>query len=86
MSKFEWDENKRVLNIEKHGIDFIDAIYIFDDVNRIELETFRNNEQRFLTIGKVENVIILVVYVNRGDKRRIISARRAHIEERKYYE
>ena len=86
MNKFEWDENKRLINIEKHSIDFVDAIGVFDDVNRIELETTRNNERRFLTIGKIEGVIILVVYANRDDKIRIISARRASIEERKYYE
>ncbi len=86
MNRFEWDENKRLLNIEKHGIDFVDALHIFDDVDRIELETFRNNEQRFLTIGQVEGVVILLVYVNRAEKVRIISARRASFEERKYYE
>lgn len=86
MSRFEWDENKRALNIEKHGIDFLDVICVFDDINRIELETIRNNEHRLLTIGKIEDVIVLVIYVNRGEKKRIISARRASIEERKYYE
>ncbi|MES2141851.1 MAG: BrnT family toxin [Pseudomonadota bacterium] len=46
MAVFEWDEKKRSLNLEKHGIDFVDAIEIFDDFNRIELETVRNSEVR----------------------------------------
>lgn len=86
MKYFEWDENKRVSNLLKHGIDFIDATNVFRDENRIELETFKNNEQRFLTIGSVNQVIILVVYVVRKTRRRLISARRASVEERKYYE
>lgn len=86
MKDFEWDENKRVSNLLKHGIDFIDATNVFRDKKRIELETFKNNEERFLTIGSVNQVIILVVYVVRKFKRRLISARRASIEERKYYE
>jgi uncharacterized protein len=47
MKSFEWDENKRISNLEKHGIDFIDAIEIFSDLNRIELETVRNGEKRY---------------------------------------
>lgn len=86
MEDFEWDENKRASNLLKHGIDFVDATHVFRDEKRIELETFKNNEQRFLTIGTVHQVIILVVYVVRKSRRRLISARRASVEERKYYE
>lgn len=39
MKNYEWDENKRRYNLEKHGIDFIDVIEIFDDPNRIEFES-----------------------------------------------
>jgi uncharacterized DUF497 family protein len=35
-NKFEWNDNKQKINIEKHGIDFVDAIAIFSDINRIE--------------------------------------------------
>ena len=86
MNEFEWDENKRSINLQKHGIDFIDAVLVFDDPNRIELETIRNNEHRFITIGIVSGVIILVVYTHRKEKKRLISARCASAEERKYYE
>lgn len=46
MKYFEWDENKREFNLEKHGIDFADAILIFDDPNRIEFEIDIKGELR----------------------------------------
>ena len=85
MDYFEWDENKRLLNVKKHDLDFIDAIHVFDDYNYVERETKRNNEERIEIIGKVES-ILFVVYVNRSFKKRIISARKANLKERKYYE
>lgn len=85
MKYFEWDENKRVFNLEKHGIDFIDAILIFDDPNRIELESSRKGELRCQTIGVVYDVILFLVYTVRGKNRRIISVRRASKNERKAY-
>lgn len=39
MQVFEWDETKRTLNLDKHGVDFVDAVEVFHDPNRIELET-----------------------------------------------
>ena len=86
MKIFEWDENKRTINLEKHGIDFINAVGIFGDVNRIELETIRNGESRVISIGRVYDIILLVVYVHRQEKKRLISARRASAEERECYE
>ena len=46
MKNFEWDENKRELNLEKHGIDFVDAIEVFDDPDRIECSSHRKGEER----------------------------------------
>ncbi|HSW69944.1 MAG TPA: BrnT family toxin [Gammaproteobacteria bacterium] len=87
MTYFEWNENKRKHNLEKHGIDFMDAITIFDDPARIEFESNRRGEMRFQTIGMVHDVVLLLVYTLRGNKTRIISVRRASKNERKtYYE
>ena len=86
MKYFEWDENKRNLNIEKHGIDFIDAIHVFDDPLRVEVETMRGIEKRYQTIGRIEDVTILVAYTYRNEKRRIISTRVASRAERAVYE
>jgi uncharacterized DUF497 family protein len=84
---FEWDENKRLLNLKKHGIDFPDAIQIFFDTNRLEAISERQNyeEIRWKVIGKVEENILFVVYTKRDSKYRIISARKAHKNERKIY-
>lgn len=85
-NKFEWDENKQKNNIDKHGIHFIDAIQIFSDINRIERTIkHKSGEDRFITIGEVNGVVLLVVYTLRGKSIRLISARRASKNERKYY-
>lgn len=87
MKYFEWDENKRKFNLEKHEIDFTDIIEIFNDPDRIEFENIRSGEKRVQTIGIVYEVVLFLVYTPRGRKKRIISARRASKNERKaYYE
>ena len=87
MKYFEWDENKRKFNLEKHGIDFVDIIETFDDQDRIEFESIRSGEKRFQTIGIAHEVVLFLVYTLRGKKKRIISARRASKNEREaYYE
>ncbi len=80
------DENKRALNLEKHGIDFIDAIDVFADLSRIEALSTRHYELRYQTIGSVHDVVILVVYTVRKDTIRLISARRASKNEREAYD
>ena len=86
MKYFEWDKNKKTLNFKKHGIDFIDAIEIFDDPNRIEYASHWEGEERFQTIGTIYNTVIFLVYTTRKNKKRIISARRASKNERKKYD
>ena len=83
---FEWDETKRQTNILKHGIDFVDAIGIFES-RFTENEDRRRNygERRFLVSGQIESEVLRVVYTWRGDRRRIISARRARRNERRAY-
>jgi len=87
LMRFEWDNNKRKINIAKHYIDFADAVLIFNDPARIEMQDKRHNyrEIRYKTIGMVENTIMLVVYTKRSENLRIISARKANKNERKTY-
>ena len=85
MKYFEWDENKRKYNLEKHKIDFIDAVAIFDDIDRIEYEDIKKGETRNQTIGKVNDIVLFLMYTLRGKKKRIISVRRASKNERKAY-
>jgi uncharacterized DUF497 family protein len=86
---FEWDENKNQKNIEKHGIDFNDAITIFDDDDRIEAVDGRNDygEERIQVIGEAKPGILMAVYTWRqnGTSRRMISARTASKKERAVY-
>ncbi len=83
---FEWDENKRLTNIEKHGIDFEDAIGIWEgDVVEVPSRS-QYGENRLVAFGVLEGRVIAVVFTDRGGARRIISARRARRNEREYYE
>jgi uncharacterized protein len=85
--EFEWDEYKNQSNVSKHGIDFNDAKKVFDDLKRIKSPDLRKeyNEERWITIGKIQNIIIVVVYTLRNTKFRIISARYAKKSEREQY-
>lgn len=81
---FEWDESKRQANLAKHHIDFWDARQIFDGPVFEKVQR-RRDEDRVLAIGLLQGVEIVVVYAIRGNRRRIISARRAHRDERQAY-
>jgi uncharacterized DUF497 family protein len=81
---FEWDESKRQTNLAKHHIDFQDAKRVFDGPVFERMES-RHGEERIFAIGLMEDIEIVVVYVRRGKRRRIISARRAHQDERQDY-
>ena len=83
----EWDDNKAELNWKKHKIYFEDAAYIFLDDYRIEDydELHSENEDRWKVVGKVRDVLV-VIYTERGEKYRLISARFANTrEEEEYY-
>lgn len=84
---FEWDDEKNLRNIRKHNIDFYDAAKVFGDENRVEWldEYHSDDEDRYITIGRVDE-ILFVVYTEREEKTRLISARLADKKERmKYY-
>ena len=86
MIRFEWDEEKEKLNREKHGIGFGTAARVFFDDSRIELwdERHSGEEDRYITIGMVHDVLF-VVYTERSDSLRLISARLANEKERRIY-
>lgn len=84
---FEWDSNKNAANVKKHGIDFASATEVFSDPAMLTLESRHAGEEpRYLGIGKVGALTVTVVFTLRGDRVRIISARRSRFEERKRYE
>ena len=81
---FEWDYEKEQRNIKIHKISFETAKLVFNDDNRIEFFDVNHSdmEDRLITIGKVDKVLF-VVYTERGDKTRIISARPANQQPRR---
>ncbi|WP_438752831.1 BrnT family toxin [Pararhizobium sp. O133] len=81
---FEWNDQKRINNINKHGIDFEDALLALQEP-RVEFQPIRNGEVRTLAICPDTNRIISVVYSMRGEICRIISARPAHKNEQRIY-
>jgi hypothetical protein len=83
--EFEWDGNKAVANLEKHAIDFVDVVDVFEDGRLFVEVDGRFPEPRCRAIGMVEGVVLSVVYTMRGDVCRIISARRASRRERRAY-
>lgn len=84
--KFEWDENKNSKNKEKHKISFETAVYVFDDPYYIEMFDFEHSvdEDRYIAIGKVGSVLF-VVFTEKKDSIRLISARLATEAERRLY-
>ena len=75
--EFERDEANRKSTLEKHGIDFNDAIRIFDGRPAVHAPSNHPDENRWIVISKLSGLMISVVYTFRGDKTRIITARRA---------
>jgi uncharacterized DUF497 family protein len=85
--KYQWDKNKAASNLQKHGIEFADAVSVFSDDLAISIPDNRFDEDRFVTIGMdAFGRILVVVFTWRGEDIRLISARLAERRERKQYE
>ncbi len=85
---FDWDEDKRLINARKHGIDFVDAVTIFEgDTVTVEDDRFNYGETRWVTLGLYEGRVIVVVHTERENGvTRLISARKAtKYEEHSYF-
>ncbi len=85
--EFEWDEVKRRGNYEKHGLDFRDAEKVFQGIT-ITAEDRRQDygETRLISLGRLEDIVVVVVYTMRSEAIRLISMRRANHKERQSYE
>ena len=84
--EFEFDPQKNLANKQKHGIDFIDAHLLWEDPDRIEIQTNFQSENRNALIGKIEDKLWTAVFTQRDEAIRIISVRRARKKETKLYE
>jgi uncharacterized protein len=84
---YQWDKNKAASNLNKHGIDFADAVSVFSDDLSTTVNDERFDEERFITIGiDAFGRVLVVAYTLRGNEIRLISARTATRSERKQYE
>ena len=84
---FEWDESKRLANIDKHGVDFRLAALIFAGPTVDTPDTREDyREDRVISLGRVASEYFVVVYTMRGDRRRLISAWKAGRYDRDRYE
>lgn len=83
---FVWDEVKRRENLRKHRIDFADAEKIFRGLT-FSVEDNREvyGEQRFLTLGLLEDQVVSVAHTEHGEEIRIISIRKATKHETRFY-
>ena len=84
--EFRFDERKSHINKKKHGIDFIEAQALWQDPDRIEVPAKTVDEVRFIVIGKTSDKHYSAIFTHRGEKTRIISARRSRKEEIELYE
>ena len=85
---FEWDDVKAHSNLVKHGISFEAGRRVFDDAFALGRDDVGDtgDEVRYVLIGMVNGVLLTTVYTERGERTRIISARKAtRHEQREYY-
>lgn len=85
--EFAWDEAKCRANFAKHGIDFRDAEQVFEGIT-ITAEDNRKDygEKRYISLGRLAGIVVVIVYTERSEKFRIISMRNANQKERRAYE
>lgn len=88
IAEFEWDEQKAISNLRKHGVAFADAVSVVEgDRLALTIPDELPNEDRFVTIGTdLFGRTLVVAYVWQGDRVRILSARKATRTERRAYE
>lgn len=87
--RFEWNDEKALSNLEKHGVSFGEATEVFYDPNALEdFDTGHSgSETRFVIIGLSSRRLLFVIYAEReADLIRLISARKANRVEREIYE
>ena len=87
--KYEWDSNKAVANLSKHGVSFEEAKTVFDDPLYVDFydPDHSYSEYRFILLCEsIQGRLLFVSYTERNNVIRIISTREATQSERKAYE
>lgn len=82
-----WDVAKWQSNLDKHGLDFVDAVAVLDSPYRLDVSSVRGGEPRTQSFAYVFDVlaVLTVVHVTRDETLRIVSFRPASEEERRAY-
>jgi len=85
--KYEWDKIKAKRNLQKHGVDFADAVVSLEDENALTIEDYDHNEQRFqlLGMGSFLNILYVIHAYRDNDCIQIISARKADRKQIQQY-
>ncbi|MCZ7485781.1 BrnT family toxin [Rhizobium rhizogenes] len=88
MLYFEWDAHKASANLAKHGVSFESARSVFDDPFAVDIEDRSANygEIRRRIVGLGNGLLLTIIYTERSETIRIISARKATRVERKEYD
>ena len=84
--EFEWDEAKQQSNLRKHRLDFADAETVFTGATfTFEDDRFDYSEDRYITLGLLGGMVVVIAHTERGNVIRIISMRKATGNEQKTY-
>ena len=85
--KLTWYEPKRAQTLERRVLDFAHADRVFAGRTITHLDDRRDyGEERFQTIGRLNNITVMVVWTPRGETRHIFSMRKCNVRERKRYQ
>ena len=85
--ELEWDEEKREINLAKHGLDLAVSLELFADYFMERLDTRQDyGEDRWVALGMIRGQAVVLVYAERDDRLRPISLRKATVQERSIYE
>lgn len=89
MIEFEWNPNKAALNLQKHNVSFQEAATVFNDPLSVTFTDSDHSieESRYIIIGVSRfGRLLVIAHTERGERIRIISARQATKQERRFYE
>ena len=86
MMEFEFDPAKSRANKAKHGIDFVAAQELWEDIDLLEIPARTEDEPRWLVVGRIGGIFWSAIVTYRGERTRIISVRPTRPEERGLYE
>ena len=84
--QFEFDRRKSTANGKKHGIDFVEAQQLWEDLDLVEIPARTEDEARYLVVGTIRGKHWSAIITYREDRVRIISVRPSRKEEIDIYE